>query len=347
MKELGVGIVGLGWVAGAHIATFRKVTGARVAAVCSRRRLTPQDVEAVCGTALTAYTDLDEMLADPAVDIVDVCTPHPLHPAQIMAAVRAGKHVIIEKPIAIAYADVLAVRRAVRAAGVKACVCFECRFSRHFQMTRSILDRGLLGDIHFAEVDYYHGIGPWYGQYAWNVRADFGGSSLLTAGCHALDALLFFMEGPVAEVTSYATRSSSGAFAAYEYPTTSVSLLKFESGAVGKVTSCIDCLQPYYFHSHLVGSKGSLLDNRFYSSDIKGMSKERWSTLETSLIDSGDVTDHPYQPQFQAFVDSIHANTTMPLTDLDTAFVTHRVAFAADLSAREGRPVRLAELAAD
>jgi predicted dehydrogenase len=74
------------------------------------------------------------------------------------------------------------------------------------------------------------------------------------------------------------------------------------------------------------------------------MTKLRWSTLETSLVDSGDVSDHPYQPQFQALVDAIRNDTPMPHTDLDTAYETHRVAFAADLSAAQGRPVKLSEL---
>ena len=56
---------------------------------------------------------------------------------------------------------------------------------------KKIIDNGLLGELHYAEVDYYHGIGPWYGQYEWNIKKGFGGSTLLTAGCHALDALLF------------------------------------------------------------------------------------------------------------------------------------------------------------
>jgi predicted dehydrogenase len=284
------------------------------------------------------------MLADPDLDVIDICTPHPFHPAQAIAAARAGKHLIIEKPIGITYEDVVAVRDAVHENGVRACVCFECRYSAHFTMIRSVLDAGLLGEIHFAEVDYYHGIGPWYGQYAWNVKKDFGGTSLLTAGCHALDALLFLMDGQVSEVSSYSTKSSRPAFSAYEYDTTSVTILQFEDGRAGKVTSSIDCMQPYYFHVHLVGSEGSLLDNRFYSAKLPGMVKERWSTLETHLIDSGDVEDHPYEPQFQAFVDSIARDEPMPLTDLDTAFESHRVVFAADRSAAEGRPVKLSEL---
>jgi predicted dehydrogenase len=202
----------------------------------------------------------------------------------------------------------------------------------------------LLGDLHYGEVDYFHGIGPWYKQYEWNIKKDFGGSSLLTAGCHALDGLLMFMNAEVEEVSTYASQSKNPVFRPYEYKTSTVTILKFKDGQVGKVASVVDCLQPYYFHSHLVGSLGSLLDSRIYSEKLKGMSKERWSKLETALVDSGDVKDHPYQPQFQAFIDSIGRKEPMPLTSFDTAFESHRVVFAADLSAQEGRPVKMSEL---
>jgi predicted dehydrogenase len=75
------------------------------------------------------------------------------------------------------------------------------------------------------------------------------------------------------------------------------------------------------------------------------MIKTKWSELATHPIDSGDVSDHPYQPQFQAFVDATAAGTTMPLTDFDTALESHRVAYAADLSIALGRTVKLSELA--
>jgi predicted dehydrogenase len=123
-----------------------------------------------------------------------------------------------------------------------------------------------------------------------------------------------------------------------------VSLLRFADGRVGKCASIVDCLQPYYFHVHLVGSHGSILDNRFYSHKLEGMNKGKWSLLETSLIDSGDVSDHPYQPQFQEFVDATRAGRDMKWTNFSAATETHRVMFAADLSAAERRPVRLSEL---
>ena len=276
MSDLNVGIVGLGWVAGAHIETFKAVEGGSVTAVCSRREHDEADLATQFGTPLKAYTSYDEMLADGDIDVVDICTPHPFHAEQAIAAARAGKHLIIEKPVCLTYEDLVAVGEAVEESGVEVCVCFECRYSAHFTLIRSVIDQGLLGELHFAEVDYYHGIGPWYGQYGWNVKKDMGGSSLLTAGCHALDACLFFMDGKVEEVSSYQVMSKGVEFAPYEYNTTSVSTLKFAGGEkLAKVTSCIDCLQPYYFHIHLVGSEGSLLDNRIYSKKLKGMVKDQ------------------------------------------------------------------------
>ena len=207
-----------------------------------------------------------------------------------------------------------------------------------------MIDAGLLGKLHYGEIDYYHGIGPWYGQYRWNTKRELGGSALLTAGCHALDALLLCMGGDVEEVTSYATQSANPVFSAYEYPTTSTTILKFKSGAVGKCAAVVDCLQPYYFHTHLVGSEGSLLDNRFHSQKLDGLNRHAWSQLSMKMLDSGDVADHPYQTQFQAFFDALDAGKDMPLTSFTDGFATHRIIAAADRSAAEGKPVRVGEM---
>ena len=235
------------------------------------------------------------------------------------------------------------MHKAVKRAKVKTCVCFEIRYSSQFQVTRAILDRGLLGHVHYGEVDYYHGIGPWYAEFRWCRRKNAGGSSLLEAGCHALDALLLCIGSEVVEVMSYDTRSKSRVFAPYEYPSTSVTILRFKNGAVGKCASVIDCLQPYYLHTHLVGSKGSLLDNKFHSSDLS-TNKASWSALAMKLVDSGDVSDHPYQAQFAAFFDALDAGKEMPLTSLDDAVISHEAVFAAVHSAELGRPVKLSEL---
>lgn len=343
MKKYNIGIVGYGWVATAHIPALNATTLGQVTAVCSSRPLDEGELSARYGGPIKVYNDLDEMLDDPNIQVVSLCGFPTQRLDQVTRAVRAGKHLILEKPLCLSLKELRAMHQAVRRAKVRTCVCFECRFSSQFLATKAVIDRGLLGKLHYGEVDYYHGIGPWYAQFRWCRRKDGGGSSLLEAGCHALDALLLCMDDEVVEVMSYNTKSNSPIFAPYEFPSTSVTILKFKQGGVGKCASSIDCLQPYYFHTHLVGSKGSLLDNRFHSLDL-GTNKAVWSTLAMKLVDSGDVADHPYQSQFEAFLSALDKGREMPLTSLDDAVVSHEVVFAADRSAELGRPVKMAEL---
>jgi len=339
MKTLKVGIIGYGWVAGAHIEAIQASHAAQVVAVCSSRSIDETELEQKHGSPMRAYNKVGDLLKDPTIDVVAICSYPNQHREHAVAAARAGKHIILEKPMALSWKDCVAIDRAVTQAGVLCCVCFECRFSSQFLTTKSIIDQGLLGKVHYGEVDYYHGIGPWYGQYRWNTRKASGGSSLLSAGCHALDALLLCMGSEVQSVHSLSTGSKHKDFKAYEYDTTSVTLLHYRDGRVGKVTSVIDCHQPYYFHTHLVGSEGSLLDNRLHSNLLGGLDKSRWSELSMKCLDSGDVSDHPYRSQFEAFFQAIARKRPMPLTDIKDALRTHQILFAADRSAQIGKPV--------
>src|SRR5882724_5834396 len=341
MKKYNVGIIGYGWVATAHIPAINASSLGQVTAIYSSRKLDSGELSARHGGKITAYNDLDAMLADPEIHVVSVCSYPYDHAEQVVAAAKAGKHLIIEKPLCLSLKDLRAMQKAIEQAKVKTCVCFECRYSSQFLSTKAVIDQGLLGKLHYGEVDYYHGIGPWYGQFRWNTRKGAGGSSLLTAGCHALDALLLCLGNDVVEATSYDTKSQSEIFDPYEYTTTSVTILKFKNGAVGKCAAVVDCLQPYYFHTHLVGSEGSLLDNKFHSTRLGGLNKNKWSELSMKMLDSGDVSDHPYQTQFQAFFAALEKGEEMPLTNLKEALKTHQIIFAADKSAREGKPVKI------
>jgi predicted dehydrogenase len=340
MKKYNVGIVGYGWVASAHIPAINATTFGQVTAVYSSRKQNEKELSAKHGGTVRAFDNYEEMLADPDIHVLSICSYPFEHAKQVVAAAKAGKHLIIEKPLCLTLSDLREMQKAVRQAKIKTCVCFECRFSSQFLTTKAVIEQGLLGQLHYGEVDYYHGIGPWYGQFRWNTRKDAGGSSLLTAGCHALDALLLCMGTDVTEVTSYDTKSRSKLFAPYEYTTTSVTILKFKNGSIGKCAAVVDCLQPYYFHTHLVGSEGSLLDNKFHSSKLKS-NKNAWSSLAMKLLDSGDVSDHPYQTQFEAFFNALDKGKEMPLTSFADAARTHEILFAADKSAATRRTVAL------
>jgi UDP-N-acetyl-2-amino-2-deoxyglucuronate dehydrogenase len=343
-NKFNVGVIGYGWAATAHIDAINATRQAKVTAVWSSRSLSASELTARHGTPITPHTNLEAMLADASIDVVDITSYPNQHAAQFIASVRRGKHVIVEKPLAVEWSEVLAMKKAVAETGAKTCACLECRYSSQFLATKAVIDAGLLGSLHYGEVDYYHGIGPWYGQYRWNTKRSLGGSALLTAGCHAIDALLLCMNAEVDEVTSYATQSANPIFSPYEYRTTSTTILKFKNGSIGKTAAVVDCLQPYYFHTHLVGSEGSLLDNKFHSQKLAGLNRHAWSDLSMKLLDSGDVGDHPYQTQFQAFFDALEQGKQMPLTSFSDAFVTHRVMAAADKSANDGRSVKVDEI---
>jgi predicted dehydrogenase len=344
MRRLRVGMVGYGWAAGAHIGALDLIDRFEVAAICTSREVDAAELERAHGRPIEIVRSVEELLARPDIDVIDLCSRSNLHASQAIAAARAGKHLIIEKPISLSLEDLRAVEEAVRAAGVRTCVCLQVRFSPQFTMTRSLVGGGLIGPVHYAEVDYFHNIGPEVSQYEWNLRSDGGGSSLLTAGCHALDGLLMFMDEPVTEVTSYATGSPHPNFSRYEYPTSSVTILRFAGGAVGKVASIVDAHQPYYLRVHLVGSEGTILDGKLWSKQVAGLDPDRWSELGVQL-ESLNVVEEPYLLQFQEFADALEGDREMALTSLADSARTFEVVFAADRSAELGRPVRMSELA--
>ena len=341
MSKLNIGIVGLGWAASGHLPAFAENADCEVTAVCTSKDAAA--ARAMVGSDVTVYADYDEFLAHPGLDAVDICTPHHMHAAQTIRAAEAGKHIMIEKPLATSYDDLLAMREAIAKAGVVSTVYFELRFIPHMNLVKSLMGQGLLGHVHHFEVDYYHGIGPWYAQHAWNVKKEIGVSALVTAGCHALDAMLYFADREVDEVFAYSTKSSAEWARDYEYDSTSVAILKFADGTMGKCVSCVDCRQPYVFNIHLVGSEGTLLGTKLSSIRIDGVNKEEWIEIPTIEATSGDVLDHPYGPQVDDFAAAIK-NGIEPKVTFESAFYTHKVIFAIEKSLAEGRPVKVAEL---
>ena len=153
MKKLKVGIIGYGWVAGAHIEAIESCGDVEVVAVCSSRALDETALRRKHGAALRVYRNFKDLLGDPSIDVVSICSYPHQHRAHAVAAAKAGKHIILEKPMALSWKDCKAISKAVADAGVLSCICFECRFSSQFLTTKSVIDQGLLGDIHYGEID--------------------------------------------------------------------------------------------------------------------------------------------------------------------------------------------------
>jgi predicted dehydrogenase len=336
METLGVAIHGAGWVAGEHIRSYQKNPHTQVVAISSRTRESAEARAREAGLSdVLITTDFAEVLRDPRVQVVSICTPPNCHAQETIQAAQAGKHLLIEKAVANDLASLRAMTEAVRKAGVKTVVSFVLRWNPQFMWIDRMLEENALGPLFYAEVDYWHNIGPQYKQYAWNIYKEIAGSVLLSAGCHAVDALRHFVRQPVVEVMAYSNKRNPE----YEYDTNVVGIVKFENGAIGKVSASFDVRCPYAFNIDLLGEKGAIRDNRIYAKDFFAGQTD-WITVPTIRPDSGDVTHHPFDGEITHFIDCILQDKES-FVNLEDAAITHEVCLALDKSAETGQPVRL------
>jgi predicted dehydrogenase len=341
MSTIGIGIHGTGWVAGEHIKSYAKNPHCRVVALSSRTREGAEAKAREVGLENVRVHDTYEaLLADPEVDAISLCTPPYLHPQETILAAQAGKHLLIEKAVANDPKSLGEMVRAVETAGVRTVVSFVLHWNPQFQWIRQMLDKAAIGRLFYAEVDYWHNIGPQYLQYRWNVKKEIAGSVWLSAGCHAVDAVRWFMQDEITEVTAYSNKRNP----AYEYDTNAVGIVKFANGAIGKLSASFDVQSPYAFNIDLLGEQGSIRDNRIYAKEFFAGQTD-WITVPTIRPDSGDVTHHPFDGELSHFIDCILNEKESPVNLADAA-KTHAVCFALERSALEGRPVKLQEIAA-
>lgn len=337
-KKLGAAVLGTGDVSGEHIRAYQANPHTEVRAILSRDRARAEaKAREFDAASARAYTSLDELLQADDIDVVSICTPHHLHVEQGVACAEAGKHLVVEKPIAIDLPGLRQLDAATRAHNVRSVVSFVLRWNPLYETIRAILADGMLGDLFYGEVDYLHGIGPELHLYPWLRQRAYGATALLTAGCHAVDGLRWFVGREAVEVFSYAN-TSRGNPLDYEYEPNSVLLVKFDDGTMGKVATSIEYMAPYTFPIVLMGNKGTIRDNRLFSKRWPGQTG--WAAIPTILPDSGAVTHHPFVPQIAHFVDCVLTGQESHCNVAD-AVKTHEICLAAELSHREGRPVRL------
>ncbi|MBI1898924.1 MAG: Gfo/Idh/MocA family oxidoreductase [Acidobacteria bacterium] len=338
MKTYGVGIVGTGWVSDEYIKAFEKNGKCRVIGLCSRSQERARNkISEQRLSECSAFTDLSEMLVMPDLEVVVICTPHHLHVEQGVACARAGKHLVVEKPVAIHVPGLRLLDKEIRQAGVRSIVSFVLRWNPMFDNIRAMLARKVIGQIFYAEVDYMHGVGPSYRIWEWMRKTEFGGSAILAGGSHAVDGLRWFVQDKAVEVTAYSNYSKSNPFQ-YEYPPNTVTIVRFAGGAIGKVACSLECRMPYVFNVELFGDKGSIRNNRVFTTELPGLND--WATIPSVLPDSGDVSHHPFQQEINHFIECIE-NGVESHANVADAVETHEICLAADLSAAERRPVQL------
>lgn len=335
-QRIGVGIVGIGWVAHPHIDAYLKNGHCDVVALCSRSEENARAAMAQHGLEdCRVYTDYEQMLRQENLDLVDICSFNARHAREGIAAAQAGKHVLIEKPVAMTLDELRALDQAITKAGVKSLAGFVLHWSPYFDIVKSMIKNGFFGKLFYGETGYISGRWPkWYPGYYWVKTKEEGGNALLVAACHALDALRQFMPSEVDEVMCY-----GGNFTGQmDYNATMLTMLHFADGTVGKVAGIVEGNMPYSFTVRLHGTTGTLVQNRFYSELIEGQTG--WAEIPTIMPDTAEVTHHPFQGEIDHLVDCImHDKTPMP--DIKDAIKTHEIIFAAEQSLVERKPIKV------
>ena len=232
-RVYGVAVVGAGNIAAAHIDAVGRLPNARVTGVASRTAARAEAVAARHG--LRAYDSVEAAARDPEVDVVAVCTPSGTHLDVALAAIEAGKHVVVEKPLEVTVDRARQLVAAADAAGVALSTIFMSRFGDANAFVKRAVAEGRLGGLvqgdayvkWFRDQAYYDS-GAWRGT----KRLD-GGGALMNQAIHQVDLLLWVM-GPVAEVFAYA---DTLAHERLEVEDTLVAVLRYENGALGQIAA--------------------------------------------------------------------------------------------------------------
>ncbi len=338
-KHLGVGIRGAGQVTYEHAKAIENNPHLYFAAVCSRSEKSAQRLAAQYNPEAKVYRHYEDMLADPAVDIVSICMPNYLHAREAIQAFEADKHLILEKPTAINYKELQALRAAARKADSRSVVSFVLRWHPMIINLKALLKKQAIGDIYYVEADYWHGIKKSFSSYNWIRKKEFAGGAMITGGCHAADIVRYLSGKEVEEVFAYRCKSRPD----FDYDTTLVASIKFRDERIGKLSASLDGLCfPYQFNINLLGSEGAIRDNRIYSKTLFPEQTD-FITLSSDTPNSGAVDHHPFQQEFDNLTNNILHDEPI-LSDVQDACHSMEIVLAIEESAATGKPVKIADM---
>jgi predicted dehydrogenase len=320
--DLRIGIIGCGRAASTlHVPTLRRVRGAVVVALSDNDPERLRGLAARCDGAAT-YPDYRGLLADQRVDLVAVCVPVTSHPAVASAALRAGKHVLIEKPLALTLeaCDCLVEEaRLAELSGIRSAVGFNLRSHRLLRQARTIIQSGRLGEIELLRTlwtaDWSGGSRP-----PWHAVRSEGGGALLEIGTHQADLWRWLLES---EVESIQASSRSTAFD----DQTAVFQARMSSGVL--ISGAVSQRSVSHNTVEVFGERGSLRLSCYHGDSLEvsvtgGRSRGAWRRIGpllqrtarlpaalSSVLQGGDFF-MSYVRQWEQIVRSIRTGEPMP-----------------------------------
>lgn len=336
MAEIGIGIVGAGFMGRTHTEAVTNFTqGARVVAITGGTR-----APGLAGDyGVAAEPSLAALLARPDVDAVILATPHHLHAEQTLAAAAAGKHVLVEKPMATTAAECDRMIEACRRAGVQLMIAQTQRFRRGNMVAKELIEAGQVGEIRMMR-DCQVASGGIDLLPDWN-QEDVG--LIMGHAIHNFDRIRWFTGREVVSV--YA---SSTSYTGAEGPELSAMVqLTLAGGAIAQLWSSFEAPPPGFqgrgFYCEVMGSRGMLEVDSF--TEVRVGTESGWESVYRQP--PIDFKNKPYAPermesfgrQNQAFIDSIRTGQP-PAVPGEAGRAAVAMAEAAYRSIRSGRPER-------
>ena len=345
-------VVGAGVIGDLHAATISNLPGAEVAAVVDVQFDRAQDLAG--RHQARALRDIAQALSLPDIDAVAICTPSGEHADLVVAALQAGKHVVVEKPLDVLVAAAGRVAVAERDSGKRVTVISQHRFDPSSQVVREALSAGRLGRVTSGSASiswwrsqaYYDSAG-WRGTWAMD-----GGGALMNQGIHTIDLLVWFLGKPL-EVFAW---TGLLAHERIEVEDTAVATIRFESGALGVIhattsaypglnarlqvhadrgSAIIDNDELVYFHAARQGDIGPDVGSGSPDNQAAAVlgAEPAWAGPRTAGL---RPTSHA--AQYQDFLRSV-ADDRPPLVTVAEATRPLAVIAAIYESASTGRPV--------
>ena len=254
MKKYGFGIIGCGVIADFHAnAVLELAAEAELIGVCDGVYDAAEKCARRHGTK--AFRNAEELLACKDIDVVCICTPSGYHHMSVVAAAKAGKNIICEKPLAISKEQLDTIEKICCESGVTVSVISQNRFSRAVEMTKKALDEGLLGRLVCADIYMkYHRSQEYYDSGSWRgtKRID-GGGALMNQGIHGVD-LLLYLAGDIKCVKAV----SKTLVRNIEVEDTLAAVVEYKNGATGVIRATTSVYPGYPRRLELNGDKGSI-----------------------------------------------------------------------------------------
>jgi len=345
MKKLRVGVIGLG-MGRAHIMGYRTHPGADVVALADSNRERLDAVTKEFGIA-AGYTDALAMVRKEGLDVVSVVTPNKFHKPLTVAALRAGCHVLCEKPMAMNAGEARQMLAAAKAARRRIMINFSYRFTEQSHALKRQVDSGILGNVYFARTVWHRrrgmpGLGGWFGQ-----KHLSGGGPLIDLGVHRLDLALWLMGYPQpawvlgAAFNPIATRIARAQGKSYDVEDLAAGFVRFKNGAALAIEAswAANIAEAEFMETRLYGTEAGLVQRNVG----EGYKFEAELFLERNGCPF-DMKLHPPVPAVKCsmhhFIECIVTNKPHTATG-EEGLVVMELLDAIYASAKKGAPVKI------